>query len=374
MKKGATFLSLIALTLLGACQDKKQEEAWKGADQVEQYPVLLIQPENAHLFTDYPVVLQGIKDVALRPKIDGFIEEIYVDEGQTVKKGQLLFKIYAPQYQQEHRVAEASIKNAEAEVNNARLQVAKAKPLVDEGIISSYELAAAEYALKSKEAQLTQAKANVDNAQANVGYTQVIAPFDGVIGLIPYKVGALVSSISPEPLTTLSEIGSIHAYFAMNEKEFINFIQKAGEQPLKQQLASMAEVSLLLANGDAYNHKGKINTVSGQVDSQTGSVSFRAVFPNPQGVLRSGNSATIRVHEQLSEAILVPQKATFELQGKRFIYVVNAEGVVTSTAIEIMEKVPSSQSFVVTSGLKFGDTIVSADIGGLREGMKIKLQ
>lgn len=373
MKKTSTFLGLTTIALLWACQDKKQEGEWGGDSQVEQYPVLSIKAEQANLFTDYPVVLQGIKDVELRPKIDGFVETIYVDEGQTVKKGQLLFKIYAPQYHEESVAAVASIKNAEAELNNARMQVVKAKPLVNEGIISNYELESAEYALRSKEAQLAQAKANLNSAQANVGYTQVVAPFDGVIGLIPYKVGALVSSASPEPLTTVSEIGSINAYFSMNEKEFIDFMQKGGEQTLEQRLASMPEVSLLLANGSEYNQKGKINTVSGQVDPRTGSVNFRAVFTNPQGILRSGNSATIRVHESVSEAILVPQKATFEVQGKRFIYVANAEGVVTSTEIKVMEKVPSSQYFVVTSGLKPGDKIVSADIGGLREGMKIKM-
>lgn len=373
MKKTSTFLGLTAIALLWACQDKKQEGEWGAEGPAEKYPVLSVKTEKANLFTDYPVVLQGIKDVEMRPKIDGFVEAIYVDEGQTVKKGQPLFKIYAPQYHEESMAAVASIKNAEAELNNARMQVAKAKPLVKEGIISNYELESAEYALRSKEAQLAQSKANLNNAQANVGYTQVVAPFDGVIGLIPYKVGALVSSASPEALTTVSEITSINAYFSMNEKEFIDFMQKNGEQTMQQRLASLQEVTLILANGSEYNQKGKINTVSGQVDPQTGSVNFRAIFTNPQGLLRSGNSATIRVYEEVASAILVPQKATFEVQGKRFVYVADATGVVKSTEISVLEKVPNSQYFVVTKGLKSGDKIVSADIGGLREGAKIKM-
>ncbi|MCC9041243.1 efflux RND transporter periplasmic adaptor subunit [Myroides sp. M-43] len=373
MKKTSTFLGLTAIALLWACQDKKQEGEWGAEGSAEQYPVLSVKTEKANLFTDYPVVLQGIKDVEMRPKIDGFVEAIYVDEGQTVKKGQPLFKIYAPQYHEESMVAVASIKNAEAELNNARMQVAKAKPLVKEGIISNYELESAEYALRSKEAQLAQSKANLNNAQANVGYTQVVAPFDGVIGLIPYKVGALVSSASAEALTTVSEISSINAYFSMNEKEFIDFMQKNAEQTMQQRIASLQEVTLILANGSEYNQKGKINTVSGQVDPQTGSVNFRAIFTNPQGLLRSGNSATIRVYEEVASAILVPQKATFEVQGKRFVYVVDATDVVKSTEISVLEKVPNRQYFVVTKGLKSGDKIVSADIGGLREGTKIKM-
>ena len=374
MRRTSTFLGFTAIALVWACQGKKQGEVWGAEAPVEEYPMLSVKTEKTHLFTDYPVVLQGIKDVEMRPKIDGFIEAIYVDEGQTVQKGQVLFTIYAPQYQEEYRAASAAIKNAEAELSKARMQVNKATPLVQEGIISAYELEAAEYTMKSKEAQLTQAKANLNSAHANVGYTQVVAPFDGVIGLIPYKVGALVSSTSAEPLTTVSEIGSIHAYFAMNEKEFLDFMQGREEQTLEQKLASIPEVSLFLANGKEYMQKGKVNTVSGQVDPHTGSVNFRAVFTNPQGIIRSGNSATIRVYEEVADAILVPQKATFEVQGRRFVYVVNAEGVVTSTPITIMEKVPSSQYFVVTSGLKPQDKIVSADIGGLREGMKIKMQ
>lgn len=372
MNKTTKFLTLTTLAFVWACQDKKQgDEGY--ASQVEEYPVLSIKKEKTKTFTDYPVVLQGIKDVEMRPKIDGFIEEILVDEGQFVKKGQLLFKIYAPQFKEENAAAIAAIKNAEAELNDAKMQVAKATPLVKEGIISNYELESAEYALKSKEAQLAQAKANLNNSTANVAYTQITAPFDGVIGLIPYKVGALVYSASAKPLTTISDITSVNAYFSMNEKEFIDFIQKGGEQTLTERINSLPEASLVLANGAEYSVKGKINTVSGQVDPLTGSVNFRAVFTNPKGLLRSGNSATIRVYDELDEAILIPQKATFDIQGRRFVYVVDGDGVVKGVEVKVLEKVPSSKYFIVTEGLSVSDKIVSEDIGGLSEGMRIKL-
>ncbi|UVD78961.1 efflux RND transporter periplasmic adaptor subunit [Myroides albus] len=373
MNKTTAFLTLSILAFTGACQDKNQDGGHGYTGQVEAYPMLSIQKEKANIYSDYPVVLQGVKDVELRPKIDGFIESILVDEGQSVRKGQVLFTIYAPQFQEENASAIANVKRAEAELNDAIMQVAKAKPLVQEGIISNYELESAQYALRSKEAQLAQAKANLSNAKANVGYTQIVAPFDGVIGLIPYKVGALVSSASAQALTTISDITSVNAYFSMNEKQFFDFMQKAQDKSLSERIASLPEVSLILANGGEYGYKGKINTVSGQIDPLTGSINFRAVFSNPKALLRSGNSATLRVYEDIQEAILVPQKATYDVQGKRFVYVVGADGIVKSTEIKIMDKVPSSQFFIVEDGLKQGDKIVSEDIGGLSDGTQIKL-
>lgn len=373
MNKITKILTLSFLAFLGACQDKKETENSGYEDKIEAYPILSIQKEKTKIFTDYPVVLQGIKDVELRPKIDGFVESILVDEGQSVKKGQVLLTIYAPQYQEENAGALANIKRVEAEVNEATLQVSKTKPLVAEGIISNYELESAQYALKTKEAQLLQAKATLANAKANVGYTQVVAPFDGVIGLIPYKVGALVSSVSSQALTTISDITSVYAYFSMNEKQFFDFMGDANQVALKEKIALLPEVSLILANGKEYVQKGRINTVSGQIDPLTGSINFRAIFSNPQILLRSGNSATIRVYEDVEEAILIPQRATYDVQGKRFVYVVGNDGVVKSTEVEVLDKVPNSQFFVIASGLKAGDKIVSEDIGGLREGMKIKL-
>ncbi len=373
MNKKTKILTLSILTTLLACQDKKHTDEGDLSDKIDTYQTLSIQSEAVKTYTDYPVVLQGVKDVELRPKIDGFVEAILVDEGQSVKKGQVLFTIYAPQYLEENASALANIKRVEAEMNEAELQVSKTKPLVSEGIISNYELESAQYALKTKEAQLLQANAMLANAKANVGYTQVVAPFDGVIGLVPYKVGALVSSSSSQALTTISDITSVYAYFSMNEKQFFDFMEESPEVSIQEKIAALPEVSLILANGKEYVQKGKINTVSGQIDPLTGSINFRAIFSNPQVLLRSGNSATIRVYRDLEKAIVVPQKATFDIQGKRFTYVVGSDGIVKSTEVKIMEKTPNSQFFIVEEGLKDGDRIVSEGIAGLKDGMKIKL-
>lgn len=370
MNKVKRFIMLSTVVILWSCQDNKSIEA---KEEVTFYPTLSIKEQSSIVYSDYPVVLQGKKDVELRPKIDGFIESILVDEGQQVKKGQVLFKLYAPQFKEENTAAIASLNRAESELKQAKMQVKKAMPLVKENIISSYELESAEYNLKSKEAQLLQARANLSNAGANVGYTQIVAPFDGVIGLIPYKEGALVSSNSIEPLTLISDISSIHTYISMNEKEFFDFMQQAKGTNIKEKIASLPDVSLLLANGDEYISKGKINTVSGQIDPLTGSISFRAVFENRQGLLRSGNSAIIRLYEQVEKAMLVPQKATYDLQGKHFVYLVQKDGRVKSKEVKLMEKEPSSTHYIILSGLHIGDRIVSEDIGGLKDGVQIKL-
>lgn len=363
-------LLLSTLIFLFACQ-KKELEVVKEA--VAFYPTLSIIKEEAVVYSDYPVVLQGKKDVELRPKIDGFIEKILVDEGQTVKKGQVLFRIYAPQFKEENMAAIAGLSRAEAELKDAGMKVKKVKPLVEENIISNYELESAQYNLKTKRALFAEAKANLSNAEANVGYTQIVAPFDGVIGLIPYKEGALVSSSSIKPLTVISDISSIHTYLSMNEKQFFDFTQQGIYGSIQERIALLPKVSLILANEVEYSENGKITAVSGQFDPLTGSINFKAVFDNRQGLLRSGNSASIRIYEKVNNAVLIPQKATFDLQGKRFVYVVGNDAIVKSREIQIMEKEPSGQHYIVISGLNPGDKIVSADIGGLRDGVKIKL-
>lgn len=364
-------LPLSSLIFLVACQKKETETVKEAA---AFYPTLSIVKEEAVVYSDYPVVLQGKKDVELRPKIDGFIEAILVEEGQKVKKGQVLFRIYAPQFKEENVAAIANLSRAEAELNDAGMKVKKVKPLVEENIISNYELESAQYNLKTKKALFAEAKANLSNAEANVGYTQIVAPFDGVIGLIPFKEGALVSSSSIKPLTVISDTSSIHTYLSMNEKQFFDFTQQGIHGSIQEQIDLLPRVSLILANETEYSEKGKITTVSGQFDPLTGSINFRAVFDNKAGLLRSGNSASIRVYEKVNNAVLVPQKSTFDLQGKRFVYVVGNNAVVKSREIQIMEKEPSGQQYIVMSGLNAGDKIVSADIGGLKDGVKIKLK
>ncbi|WP_220472560.1 efflux RND transporter periplasmic adaptor subunit [Spirosoma foliorum] len=332
---------------------------------------MTLAPRKEVLYVDFPAIIQGEQNVEIRPKVDGFVEAIYVDEGATVKKGQRLFRINAPQYAQDVLTAQAGVRTAQADVSSALLAVNKVRPLVEKDIISPYELETAQYTLASKKAALAQAQAALANAQTNLGYTNLVSPVSGVVGSIPYKIGSLVTSTTTNPLTTISGISEVYAYFALNEKQLLDFTRDVSGNTLQEKLAKLPDVILLLADGSTYNYKGRIKTAIGQIDTQTGSSNFRATFPNPQALLRSGNSGTVRVPRTIDSALVVPQSATSELQDKRFLFVVGKNNIAKTTAVTVTPT-PDGQYFVVQSGLKAGDKVVLDGGTGLKDGASIK--
>ncbi|WP_217275339.1 efflux RND transporter periplasmic adaptor subunit [Hymenobacter sp. BRD128] len=333
--------------------------------------MLVVKPDTVTLYQDYPASIQGQQNVEIRPKIDGSVDAIYVDEGASVKKGQKLFRISAPQYEQAVRTAAAGIKTAQADVDAARMGVRKVQPLVARGIISKYELEAAQYTLESKLAALAQAQAALVNAQVNLSYTVIKSPVDGVIGTIPNKIGALVSSTSTTPLTTISSIGNVYAYFSLSEKALLNFIRRRPGNTLQDKLAKVPDVRLVLADGTVYPYPGRVETAIGQINTETGASSFRATFPNQHGFLRSGSSGSVRTFQPLDNALLIPQSATYELQGKRFAYVLGRDTAAHAMPITVVPT-PNGASFVVQKGLKAGQEVIVDGISGLKDGMKIR--
>lgn len=367
---GLLFISGLTLASCGNNKDKAAQQAAM-ANQVKEYKVLTLQPRSAVLNTDYPASMQGQQNIEIRPRVDGYVEKIYVDEGTVVKIGQPLFRINAPQYEQDVRTAQASIKNAEAQLNSANLAVNKVKPLVEKDIISKYELETAQYTQESAQATLAQAKAALVNAQINLGYTLVTSPVNGVVGSIPFRLGSLVSSTTTDPLTTVSSIGNVYAYFAMNEKLLLDFTKDDPSVPLAKKLEKLPKVSLLLSDGSAYAEEGKIETVNGLINTATGSANIRARFPNSKGIIRSGSSATVRIPNALKDVILIPQSATFELQDKRFVVVVAKDGTTKNVAVTVMQNT-AGNFFVANSGLKAGDQIVLEGVATIKDGTKIK--
>ena len=358
--------------LLTACGGSQTPAGGPGAAQPPaSYQVFTIEAKDATLNNDYPATLQGEQNIEIRPKVDGFVEAIYVDEGSVVKKGQLLFKLNAPQYQQDVNTASAAINSAEAEVNSAQLLVNKTKPLVDKDIISHYELESDQFALNSKKASLAQARTTLANAKTNLGYTTITSPVNGVIGTLPYKVGSLVTSATTNPLTTVSNINKVYAYFSLNEKQLLEFSRTVEGGTLKEKIANMPAVSLILSDGSNYAEKGKVETIGGLIDTQTGSASFRAEFPNPTHLLRSGNSANVRIPEPVKNGIFIPQRSAYELQGKHFVYVVDETNTVKSIEIQIND-LAAGQYYMVTSGLKIGDKIVYDGNSSLKDAATIK--
>ena len=368
-----SFLSIFAASIIiASCGNKNDKSAQAGgAPQVKEYKTLTLQPESATLNSDYPASIQGQQNIDIRPRVEGYIDKIFVDEGAVVKAGQPLFKISAPEYEQQVRTAAASIKSAQADVSSAKLAVNKVKPLVEKGIISKYDLESAQYTYESALAALAQANAALVNAKINLGYTTVTSPVDGVVGSIPFRLGSLVSSNTAEALTTVSSIGNVYAYFAMNEKALLNFTKDNTGMSLSQKIKSLPDVSLLLSDGSAYELKGNIETVNGLINTETGTVNVRARFPNPKGIIRSGSSTTVRIPKEVKDGIIIPQSATFELQDKIFAVVVGKDGKTKNANITILENTAKNY-YVVTSGLKAGDEIVLEGVASLKEGSEIK--
>lgn len=365
-------IAVIFAAIFSSCGDINKQAAANQAPQVLDYKVMQLQPRSATLNVDYPASIQGQQNIEIRPKVDGYVEKIYVDEGSVVTKGQLLFKINAPQYEQEVRTAEAGIKTAEADLSLARMQVNKVKPLVEKDIISHYELESAEYTQQSKAAALAQAKAALVNAKVNLGYTTITSPVNGVIGSLPYKLGSLVTSSTTDPLTTVYNTSNIYAYFALNEKQLLDFSRDStNNTSFKTKLSKLPAVALILPDGTTYEHFGKVETVNGLINTATGAANVRADFANPRGLIRSGSSAVVRIPKVVKSALLVPQSATYELQDKRFVYVVDDQHKIKNVAINVMDNT-ADKFYVITDGLKAGDKIILESSGNLQDGTVIK--
>ncbi|MBD0823185.1 efflux RND transporter periplasmic adaptor subunit [Aestuariibaculum marinum] len=355
IKHNYFILSLIASTMLFVACGKDKGQAAQGQSQALPFTVTTLPQKDVTSFIKYPTTIEGTISSEVRAKVSGYIQKVLIDEGQKVKKGQALFKLETQSLSQD---AEA----AKANVNAAQVEVDKLVPLVEKNIISEVQL-------ETAKAQLLQAKSNYNSIVANIGYATVTSPVDGYVGAIPYREGALVSATSAKPLTTVASIDKMYAFFAMNETEYLNFIQKTEGKTLQDKVNNFPKVSLLLANGQEYDEQGTIQTVTGQIDPTTGTVSFRALFENPNLLLANGNSGTIEIPTNYKDAVVVPQSATYEQQGQTFVYKVNEDNTVSATLITIKDK--TNELYVVTSGVSTGDKIVVKGIGKLRNQMPI---
>jgi membrane fusion protein (multidrug efflux system) len=361
---------LFTLTILGfllGCSDSKQAPAAPPPPSVE---VLTISSASATTGQDYTASLQGKSDVEIRPQVDGFLESILVDEGALVKAGQVLFKINDQPFKEQLNSATASLQAALAAITNAQLEIDKLTPLVENKVVSDYQLKAARAAYKIAVANAAQARANVASAKIKLGYTLVKAPVNGYIGRLPKKRGSLVAPTDPEPLTNISDVHEVYAYFSLGETDFINFRSQYKGNTLSDKLKNLPPVSLLLADNTVYPYTGKIDMVDGQFDKTTGAITLRAIFPNEQGLLRSGNTGKVRLQQLHNDAILVPQSATIDVQDKVFVYTVSNSNKVAKQPISLVGK--SGSSYIVKGGVKPGDRIVFSGLDHLVEGTIIK--
>lgn len=334
-----------------------------------EYPVETISLSNADLKSTFPANIKGIQDVQIRPKVSGFLTKVCVKEGQSVSAGQLLFVIDNETYQAAVRQAKAAVNTATAQLNTAKLTYENNKTLFEKNVIGQYELSTAANQYETAQASLAQAKANLASAEETLSYCYVKSPAAGVVGTLPYKVGALVSGSSAEPLTTVSNISTMEVYFSMTEKEVLNMTKVAGNA--QAAIAAMPAVQLQLADGTLYNHQGKVVKMSGVIDATTGSVQLIAHFSNPERLLKSGGSGSIILPKEGGNSIVIPQSATTEVQNKVFVYVVGKDNKVKYTEIQI-DPQNDGTNYVVTGGLKAGDRLVVNGLSSLSDGMEIK--
>lgn len=362
MKKIA--LWVLTAVVLTSCGSKSKQMGEASND----FAVETVQATTADLKTSYPATIKGMQDIEIRPKVSGYLVKLLVDEGSTVRKGQPLFLIDSEQYRAAVKAAQAQVKVCKANIATQKLTVENKRMLFKQNIISNYDLQMAENTLTSYEAQLAAAQAQLQSAQDNLSWCTVTSPADGVVGSIPYRVGSLVSAQSAEALTTVSNISKMYVYFSMTEKQLLALTREAGG--INAAIKKMPAVSLVLSDGSTYSQSGTISTVSGVIDSSTGSVQMRATFDNAQHVLRSGGTGSILVPTHSNDAIMVPQSATFDVQDKKFVYVVNNDKSVATREITVLPQ-NDGQTYVVASGLRSGERIVVDGVNQLKNGQKI---
>lgn len=346
----------LAVLLLGSCKGKNQQQ---GEGAPPELAVMTVSEESTTLNSSFPATLRGENDVEIRPQIQGILTRVCVQEGQHVNKGQVLFEIDQVTLQAAVDAAAAAVQVAQAQVNTATTNANNNKILLDKNIIGAPAYQTSVDQLNQAKAQLHQAKAQLTSARKNLSYSVITSPTSGVVGTIDNKEG---SYVTPQTLLTIvSNNSDMEAMFSFNEKDVLQMTDN-GSRSLQAALQAMPEVTLQLANGTIYPEKGKIVSVSGVINSATGSASVKAIFPNKDGMLHSGNTGEILIPQTNANAIQIPQKATYEVQDMKFVYVVDKDNMLHSVPVQISQ-LNDGQNYIVTSGLEPGQTIVIEGVG-----------
>lgn len=356
-------ISLMACALLlTACGNNQVTD-----EQVAQYPVIDVSKGTIQLEESFSATIEGQQDVEIYPQVSGTISSLKVKEGEQVRKGQSLFVIDQVPYMAALRTATANVKVAQAQLETARIDYESKLILFDEEVISNYDLSMAKNALAIANASLEQAEAAETNARNDLSFTEVLSPVDGIVGTLPYRAGALVGPNISKPLTTVSDTRQMYVYFSMTENQIRSLIRQYGtpDETIKQ----MPEICLQLSDGTIYESKGRIETISGVINPETGTVSIRSVFPNEHRLLFSGGIGNIILPNVETDAIVIPQSATYEIQDKIFVYKV-IEGKAIATEIKVAEQ-NDGKNYIVRDGLAVGDRIVSEGVGVIQDGMEI---
>jgi membrane fusion protein (multidrug efflux system) len=371
MRRYLLFSAIIvaAVVYLSGCSQAQSSQA---APPPQSLPVLSINNSAATTYLEYSATVEGKTNVEIRPQVSGYLDKIYVEEGAYVSAGQPLFKINDRPYDEQVNNAQANVLAAKANMEKASIEVNRLTPLVQNNVVSDVQLKAAQAAYDAAKAQVAQAEAAGNNAGINLGYTLIKAPVSGYIGRIPFKAGALVGKGEAQPLTVLSDVKEVYAYFAMSENDFLQFSNQVAGKTIPDKIKNLPPVELQLADRSIYGSKGRIELVEGQFDKTSGTISFRAIFPNSDGILRTGGTGKVRIPQISSELLPVPQTSTYELQDRIFVFAVGDSNKVISKQLHIVRK--TTDYYLVDKGVKAGDKIVFAGMDRLVDGAVINPQ
>ena len=364
MRKSAFVILAIGAILMTACKEGSNS-APKGETY---YETLEVELSDRTLSTGYSAAISGVQTVEIRPQVSGMITDILIEEGESVRKDQVLFIIDQTPYKAAYEIAVANVKSAEAALSTAELIYQSNKDLFEQDVVSEFDLMTAQNDLTDAQARLALCKAEEVNASNNLSYTEVRSPVNGVASMIPYRVGALVSSSISQPLVTVSDDSRVYAYFSMAENQMLDMIKQYGS--MNNAIRQMPEVELIMSNGDLYEYAGKINAISGTISESTGAVSIRAVFNNRNHLLRNGGSGKIVIPVTMTDCIVIPKAATYELQDRIFVYKVVDEKA-SATEIRVAPQ-DNGIEYIVNDGLETGDIIVAEGAGLIKEGTVIK--
>ena len=369
MKKLLVYAMYAGILYLVACAGKANNAP---APPAPSLPVVKLNTGSVTTWQEYPAIVQGTVNVEIRPQVSGYLEKIYVEDGAWVSQGQPLFRINSKEYRQYSSSASATILSANAAIEKAQVEVERLQPLVDNKVIAEVQLKVAKANLHEAQAAYAQAVSGKGSADITLGYTLITAPVSGYIGHINFKQGSLIGKGEQQPLTIVSEVNNMHAYFSMSEADFYNFFAAVEGKTAEEKIKHIPAVELELADNSIYAAKGKVELVQGQFDRTTGSISFRAVFTNADKLLRSGISGRIRIPFSHQNKLMVPQQSTYELQDKVYVFAVDATNKVSSKQLLINGK--SNGNYIVESGVANGETIVYSGLQRLRDGAFITPQ
>ncbi len=356
------------VTCCAAVVSCKEAPAEQQQQMAQEYAVLTVSTADKEVSNVYSATIRGRQDIEIYAQVSGTISQLNVTEGQVVSQGQTLFIIDQVPYKAALKTAQANVEAAKASVATAKLTYDSKKELMDKNVVSSFDFQTAANNLLTAEAQLAQAEAQEVNAANNLSYTVVKSPSNGVVGVLPYRVGALVGPSSPQPLTTVSDNSEMYVYFSVPENQLLSLTREYGS--MQSALAAMPKIKLQLNDGSIYSQEGTIESVSGVIDRSTGSVTLRAVFPNPGRLLHSGASGNVIIPDVREDCIVIPKSITFELQDKIYVYKV-VDGLAKSAMIQVAKN-NDAQTYIVESGLTPGETLVAEGVGLMREGTPIK--